>query len=139
MKSRLARRLDPANFHYWRDLGLALLAANRLPEAVACLRKALVQRPAEREVSRHLGECLCSLGEYEAALNVFNAFNAASRSRAGFDMGLRPEIAKLKTWRLEAAWEQKDPALGSVAAEPYNDPLRQFPRFSGLLHKMSLP
>jgi len=40
---------------------------------------------------------------------------------------------------LEAAWEQKDPTLGSVAAEPYNDPLRQFPRFSGLLHKMSLP
>ena len=97
---RRASRLDPANFHYWRDLGLALLAANRLPEAAACLRKALVQRPAEHEVSRHLGECLCSLGEYEAALNVFNA---ASRSWAEFDMSLRPEIAKLKTWRLEAA------------------------------------
>ena len=42
------------------------------------------------------------------------------------------------TW-LEKAYEQRDPLLTSIKAEPPFDPLRSDPRFQNLLTRMGLP
>ncbi len=101
-----ATRLDPGNFHYWKDFGMALLSKHKLGEARESLQRALALRPADPEVARHLGECLCQLDEYEAALKIFEGVPAGSADAATTAaIRLFAGIAKLKTWRLEAAIE----------------------------------
>jgi len=93
---RRAVRLEAGNSYYWKDLGLAMLASLRLREASKCLQRTLSFRPDDREVAQHLGECLCQLKEYPAAVDVFGSVKGA-------DVGLHPQIARLKTWQLDAA------------------------------------
>jgi len=93
---KLATRAEPDNYHYWKDLGLAMAAGNSWKIAVHALRRSFILRPADPEVTRYLGECLCRMGDYEEALAVFESVPDA-------DMGLCAEIARLRTWRLDAA------------------------------------
>ena len=60
---------DAAHATAWNNLGLALTACNRLPEAIESLRKAIALRPDSSEAHYHLAVALwySSLKERAAA------------------------------------------------------------------------
>jgi predicted TPR repeat methyltransferase len=68
---RTAIRLNPEHIDAYTNLGILLNSVNRTEEAVACFWRAITLKPKHREARRHLAIAHCMLGEFGAAIKIF--------------------------------------------------------------------
>jgi predicted TPR repeat methyltransferase len=68
---RTAIGLNPEHIDAHTNLGILLNSLNRTDESVACFCRAITLRPKHREARRHLAIAHCMLGEFGAAIKIF--------------------------------------------------------------------
>jgi predicted TPR repeat methyltransferase len=73
---RTAIRLNPEHIEAWTNLGILLDSLKRTEESVACFCRAITLRPKHREARRHLAIAHCTLGEFDAAIKIFEEWLA---------------------------------------------------------------
>jgi TolB-like protein/Flp pilus assembly protein TadD len=132
--------LAPSNIAAWILLGDTYAQKADWREAEAAYRQSLGIDPADESSRAGLAYVLARTGRIDEANSLVKALageRASQVSIASAYIGLnRFDDAALC---LETAWQRRDPTISSIAAEPVNDQLRQNPRFTALLKKMSLP
>jgi predicted TPR repeat methyltransferase len=73
---RTAIRLNPEHIDAYTNLGILLDSLKRTEESVACFCRAITLRPKHREARRHLAIAHCTLGEFDAAIKIFEEWLA---------------------------------------------------------------
>lgn len=73
---RTAIRLNPEHIDAYTNLGILLDGLKRSQESVACFCRAITLRPKHREARRHLAIAHCTLGEFDAAIKIFEEWLA---------------------------------------------------------------
>jgi predicted TPR repeat methyltransferase len=73
---RTAIRLNPEHIEAYTNLGILLDTLKRSEESVACFCRVITLRPKHREARRHLAIAHCTLGEFGAAIKIFEEWLA---------------------------------------------------------------
>ena len=73
---RTAIRLNSEHMDAYTNLGILLDGLKRTEESVACFCRAITLRPKNREARRHLAIAHCTLGEFDAAVKIFEEWLA---------------------------------------------------------------
>jgi predicted TPR repeat methyltransferase len=73
---RAAIALDPGHVDAYTNLGILLGSLKRTEEAAACYSKAITLRPTERDARKLLALAHCTLGEFEQARQILEAWLA---------------------------------------------------------------
>ena len=135
--------LDPAFVMAHRELSVVLSQAGRLEEAVAEAERAtaLSRDPYTLSVLGHVYALAGRRGEARAILveldNAARTSTVSSQYPAYVLLGLGEREAALD--KLEAAYEERQPALIWMGLDPSYSALRSEPRFRDLLRRIGLP
>jgi TolB-like protein/Flp pilus assembly protein TadD len=138
---RSALEMDPRfDFAHW-IVGLALAQEGRADEAVAALNQAVLVTGGAITFMAYLGYAYGMAGMRAEAQMVIEDLKEQAKQRyipsyyfAIIYLGLG-EPDQVFAW-LERAFEERSGFLAYLKVEPMLDPLRDDPRFSGLLHRI---
>jgi TolB-like protein len=135
--------LDPTNQMGFLVLGQARCMQHRYPEALDALRRADQLSGGSPMVLGWLGLALAESGDAAKARVVLDRLHATASqgyapasSFAWTHLGLG-DIDDAFVW-MERAIIERDPMMIPIKSYPFLDPLRNLPRFSGLLRAMNL-
>lgn len=136
--------LDPGYGRGYEYLGLSYLKLGRKDEAVKAMEKAVELTKRQNVVLSELGFVYGAVGKRTEALAVVKELEAkyarneaAGREVAAVYSGLG-ERDKAFEW-LEKDFQNRDGRLNTFRWETQFEPLRNDPRFAGLLKRMGLP
>lgn len=135
----LASRLNPNGAAPWTLMGMAWSQKGMWSQAEAALKRSSALNPDDDFAPADLVGVYAKSGRLDEA----NALMSQLKKTAS-PVALAVAYTGLNRYEdaissLETAWRLKDPNIGTIAADPYSESLRQFPRFTDLLKKMSLP
>lgn len=137
---KLTIQLAPSNLAAWILLGQAYSQKADWHQAEAAYLHALEINPADEFARAGLAFAYARDGRLDDANALLDALlkeNASQMAIAWAYVGLNRFDDAIAC--METAWQRRDPTISSIAASTSYDQLRQFPRFTALLKKMSLP
>ena len=132
-------RFTPA----WRVLGASLIQMGRAAEGIAELESAAANAPADPVLLAWLAHAKAARGECGVARTILEGIERIRPSHyvpsyhlalAHIALGDKEQAFAL----LDAACEERDPALINVAGDPRFDPVRDDPRFAALTARLHL-
>jgi len=136
--------MDPEFFAARRVMAAALLQVGRADDAIAELEAALRTSDSHPVLLAGLAHVKALTGAHAEAMSLMARACALKSSRyvppfhlaLGY-VGLGQLDAAFSA--LDRTWDDRDPALGSLAVEPRFDPLRNDPRYVQLLERLNMP
>ena len=141
---RKTLELDPGYFWAHHVLGEVYAQRGQYREAVSQLQEGIEPSHGNPHFLAMLGYGHARAGDRKEAVKILIKLQEESKRHfvpgsqiALIYIGLDEKRAAI-TW-LETAYEQRDPLLTSIKAEPPFDSLRSDPRFGDLLRRMGLP
>lgn len=142
-QARKIKELDPNHPAMYAVLGLVYLRQGRGPEALSELEKAVELSGAEGEYLSYLGYGYAMLGRRREALAILEDLKRAYEGHEAVGQDLAAVCAGLGESGEAFMWLEKDLEAHSgyaanIVFEPRLDPLRDDPRFAGLLRRMNL-
>ncbi|HXD17037.1 MAG TPA: winged helix-turn-helix domain-containing protein [Vicinamibacterales bacterium] len=127
----------------WRVLGASLIQMGRAAEGVAELEAAAANAPTDPVLLAWLAHAKAARGECGVARTILDALDRLRAQRyvpayhlalAHVGLGQHDEAFRL----LDAACEERDPALINLAGDPRFDPVRRDVRFVALTRRLHL-
>jgi TolB-like protein/Flp pilus assembly protein TadD len=137
---KFTTQLAPSNLAPWTLLGEAYAQKADWIQAEAAYRRSLEIDPADASSQAGLAYAYARAGRLDDANALLDGLIRDKASQVAIGaayIGLNRFDDAITC--LETAWRNRDPTVSSMAAETANDQLRQFPRFTALLKKLSLP
>ena len=136
--------LDPNFGRGYGSLGIAYLKAERYPEALAELKRAVELSPNDRQLIRDLGYAFGVSGRRDEALGVLRTLQAKYEKREAFGGDVAAVYLGLGDKDQAFAWIEKDlqarsGRLGRVFYQVPFESLRDDPRYADLRRRMGMP
>jgi tetratricopeptide (TPR) repeat protein len=124
-------------------LGLILSETGRNDEAVSTLEALVAERPDSVGALETLGWVYGRAGTPDKAREVLQRLIAISDTRYVSPLGLAGVAAGLNDRdlafaQLERAFELHEPQLPTIGIDPFLEPIRDDPRFRGMLKRLKL-